>query len=150
MAVITRSDIISGKNNVETFHFDKIGGELRLRPLTDHEMQKIVARIKSEGIGTIKAKPVMKNGTVDKDATMDGINMDFNIENAQMANYQGACLAITMSLDNEENSEEEKFTEDELKQFPAGSVDEIAAKVFEISGVDDPDPERMRKFRKGE
>lgn len=150
MAVLNRNAIISGKDNVETFHFDKLDGELRLRPLNDFELQKVTARMKSEGIGTVNAKPVMKNGTVDKDATMDNIDMEFNVETAQMAAYSASCFAITLSLDNKDNSDEEKFTEDELKEFPAGSVDEIASKVFEISGVDDPNPERMQKFRSGE
>ena len=148
MAIIKRSDIIGGKNHIEVCEFEKLGGELRLRPLTDNEMQKVTARLKSEGIGETNVKPVInKDGSVNKEATMQGIDVKFNVENAQMAAYNASKLAIVISLDNEENSEEEKFTEEELGEFPAGSVDEIAAKVFELSGVDDPNPERMKKFR---
>lgn len=150
MAIITRSDIIGGKKKVESYNFPKIGGELRLRPLTDNEMQKVTARMKSEGIGETEVKPVIKNGKVDKEATMSGVDMKFNVETAQMAAYSASRLAITISLDNDENTDEEKFTEEELGEFPAGSVDEIASKVFEISGVKDIDPERMNRFRPGE
>ena len=151
MAIIKRSDIIGGKSKVEVFESEKLGGELRLRPLTDNEMQKVTARLKSEGIGETNVKPVLnKDGSVNKEATMQGIDVKFNVENAQMAAYNASKLAIVISLDNEENSEEERFTEEELGEFPAGSVDEIAAKVFELSGVDDPNPERMKKFRRRE
>jgi hypothetical protein len=150
MNVLKRSAIIGGKKEVGTYEFERAGGALRLRPLTDIEMQKVTARMKSEGIGETKINPIMKNGVVDKEATMNNVDVKFNVETAQMAAYSASRLAIVISLDNEENTEEEKFTEEELGKFPAGSVDEIASKVFEISGVKDIDPERMKQFRPGE
>jgi hypothetical protein len=145
-AILTRADIINGKKNIQTFKFKELNGELKLRPLTDGELSRVIARMNSGGFGSLNAKPVInKDGGLDKDATMKNLEIDIGVEEAAQAKYNASCLAVAISLDHDEY--EDKFTEDDIKQFPAGSVDAVASKVFEISGVADPDPERVQRFR---
>lgn len=147
MAVLTRNDILNGKKNIQTIKIKELGGELKLRPLTDGELQRVLRTMSLGNFGSIDAKPVLKNGELDKEATMNNLKINIDVEESEKNKYEAACLAIRISLDHDEY--EDKFTEEDIKQFPAGSVDSISSKVFEISGVNDPDPERMKRFRTG-
>ena len=55
--------------------------------------------------------------------------------------YEADVKAVYFSMKHEENKDE--WTEQEIKDFfPAGAVEETALKVYEISGVTDPDKQR--------
>lgn len=147
MAVLTRADIINGKQNIQTIKFEELGGSLKLRPLTDGELQRITVNMNMGGLKNMKAQPVMKNGKMDKEATMATLLEEVDLTAAAEHKYEASCEAIAISLDHDEYPD--KFTIEDVKAFPAGSVDVVASKVFEISGVDDPDNDRMTRFRGG-
>lgn len=147
MAVLTRADIINGKQNIQTIKFEELGGSLKLRPLTDGELQRITVNMNMGGLKNMKAQPVMKNGKMDKEATMATLLEEVDLTAAAEHKYEASCEAIAISLDHDEYPD--KFTIEDIKAFPAGSVDVVASKVFEISGVDDPDNDRMTRFRGG-
>jgi hypothetical protein len=139
---LTKSDIINGKNNITEVEFEELGGTIRLSPLTDGEINRINATIKGGGLGKIKANPVMKDGIVDKDATMKKLNMEIDIEQQENIKYHADCMAVAFSLNNNENKD--TYTPEDVKKFPAGSVTKIALKVYEISGIDDPNTTRNK------
>jgi hypothetical protein len=147
MAVLTRADIINGKQNIQTIEFKELDGSLKLRPLTDGELQRVVTDMNMGGLKKMKAQPVMKNGKMDKEATMATLLEEVDLTAAAEQKYEASCLAISLSLDHDEYPD--KFTIEDVKAFPAGSVNPVASKVFEISGVDDPDNDRMTRFRGG-
>lgn len=147
MAVLTRADIINGKQNIQTITFEELGGSLKLRPLTDGELQRITVNMNMGGLKNMKAQPVMKNGKMDKEATMATLLEEVDLTAAAEHKYEASCEAIAISLDHDEYPD--KFTVEDVKAFPAGSVDVVASKVFELSGVDDPDNDRMTRFRGG-
>ena len=74
--------------------------------------------------------------------------IDYEIDPSLSAQkrYEADILAIKLSLKND-------FTEEGIKQWPVGSIKEVALKVYELSGVDDPNNtrrEEMEKFRPDE
>lgn len=151
MAIITKNDIINGKNDIQEIEFKTLKGSLRLRPLTDGEFHKVSAIIQRGGVGKLKTKPVMKNGVVDKEATMKALDFDLDIGEADKAKYESDCKAILYSLDHKENKDDDWKIED-IKSFPVGAVSEVVVAVYKISGVDDPNKTRgaVEEFRNGE
>lgn len=146
MAVLTRADIINGKKNIQTIHFDEVGGKLKLRPLTDCELQRVIQTMNMGALKNLKAKPIMKGKELDREATLNTLIEDVDLTEAGKYKYRASLQAIKFSLDHDDY--EDKFTEEDIGSFPPGSVDVVASKVFEISGVDDPDNERVKRFRK--
>jgi hypothetical protein len=150
MAILTKNEIINGKKVIKEFNFKTLGGSLKLRPLTDGDYHKVHAIVQGGGIGSINTKPVMKNGEMDKDATLSSLDFDIDIMEADNAKFKADCQAIVYSLTHDES--EDVWTVEDVGKFPAGSVNEIAMKVYEISGVADPNTTRknVEDFRNKE
>ena len=55
MEKLTKADILKGVNNVKTQYFDKLGGEVEVRPLTEGEWAEIEA-LRGSG-AKIKGRP---------------------------------------------------------------------------------------------
>ena len=150
MAIITKADIINGKHNIQTVRIKKLGGELKLRPLTDGEFHKINALMTSGGVQKMEGKITPEEARKKKRDMRrkkkdqpDKNEMSYEIDpmDAAEKKYSADVMAIYYSLQHEECRED--WTEDEIKQFwPAGSVEETALKVYEISGVEDPNRQR--------
>lgn len=148
MAVLTKADIINGKNNIQPVEFPELKGELLLRPLTDGEYHRVIKLIAGEGIGNVDITPTIKDGEMDKEATMESVKLDLDIGKIEQNSFKANCLAVSLSLTHGEN--DEKYTQKDIEQFPAGSVEKIAEKVYEITGVTNPKNMQsdMKNFRK--
>jgi hypothetical protein len=118
--------------------------------LTDGEYHKVNAIVQGGGIGSINTKPVMKDGEMDKEATLSSLDFDIDIIEADNAKFKADCQAIVFSLSHLES--EDVWTVEDVEKFPAGSVNEISLKVYELSGVADPNNTRknVESFRDGE
>lgn len=147
MVLLSKSDIINGKNNIQTVEFPELNGELLLRPLTDGEYHRVIKAITGKGIGNFGITPTIKDGEIDKDATMETVKLDLDVGVLEENSFKANCLAVSLSLTHDEN--DEKYTQKEVEQFPAGIVEKIAAKVYEITGVNDPKnmQAQMKSFR---
>jgi hypothetical protein len=147
MAILTKNDIINGKNNIQEVEFPELGGSLKIRPLTDGEYHRVVMMIAENGIGNIDLKPTIKDGDIDKEATLDTVKLDLDVGKIEDNSFKANCLAISLSLTHLEN--EETYSPEDVKSFPAGSVEKIALKVYELSGVNDPKKmkQNMASFR---
>lgn len=138
--ILTKSDIINGKNNIQEIKIPKLKGSLKLRPLTDGEYQKINNLMKNGGIGNIKTqiKPDTTNKT--RETLQNLLYIEINPEKAEKARYNADVKAVYYALQHHETSE--KWTENDIKSFPPGTVEIIAQKVYEISGIQDPNTTR--------
>lgn len=157
MPLINKADIIEGKNNIQKFDFKTLKGALKLRPLTDGESHKVNALMKNGGLmplrGQVEAKPKNKRRSKDNEDEERKTNIDYEIDPmvAEEARYEADVKAIYFSMQHPETKEGETWTEDEIMEhWPAGSVDEVAKKVYEISGLEDPNETRnkVEDFRK--
>ena len=146
--MITKSDIINGKHNIQEVTIEKLtgigDGKLKLRPLTDGEFHQINALMRNGGVKTMKGKLTPEEARKQKRKLSTGKSeVGFEIDPIESAEkkYEADVKAVYFSMKHEENKDE--WTEQEIKDFfPAGAVEETALKVYEISGVTDPDKQR--------
>jgi hypothetical protein len=145
--ILTKSDIINGKNNIQEIKFPQLNGSLKLRPLTDGEYQKITNLMKNGGLGKIKTTINTQNTDKTKETIANMLDLEIDPLLAEKQRYKADITAIHYSLDHKENKE--IWTLNEIKQFPAGTIDIIARKVYEISGIADPNTTRqeIKTFR---
>lgn len=147
--VLTRSAIINGKKHYEKVEFKKLkdaygDGELKLGHLTDGDLSEIENLMQNGGINPISMSINPDPKDRNKQAIMAKQKMDILVDpiESEKARYDADVLAVCRSLNNAD--ENEGWTEDDIKRWPAGSVREVALKIYEISGVDDPDLTRRK------
>ena len=122
MAVLKKTDILSGIDDPRKVLIESLGGEIYLRPLSSNEMNKVVD-IEAEGYGTFDAKA--KGRDADAAAKMNLVKMN---KATAKAKYE----AINISINNDKN---EEWTMEEIQQLHSDQVDELYEKIMEISGA---------------
>lgn len=142
---LTKADILMGKDNVSYEHFDELGGEIGLRPLTDGQYSRVEA-VRARGT-SLKGVPVIgKDGNPDLEKTQLGLEID--MEAMSVAEFEADALAVHLSLADDD------WTLEEVRGFtPPGIVSKMAKRVYEISGVGrsalgEGLAEQARSFRK--
>ena len=122
MAVLKKTDILSGIDDPRKVLIESLGGEIYLRPLSSNEMNRVVD-IEAEGYGTFDAKA--KGRDADAAAKMNLVKMN---KATAKAKYE----AINISINNDKN---EEWTMEEIQQLHSDQVDELYEKIMEISGA---------------
>lgn len=145
MAKLTKADILKGVNNVRTQYFDKLGGEIDVRPLTEGEWAEIEA-LRSSG-AKIKGKPTFdKNGNLDIKSMQQNLQVEIDSKEIQLMEFEAKAKAVAWGLST---SPDNQWTVEEVKQLrPVGVIDDIAEFIFKISGVTEESVEEARNFRK--
>jgi len=150
MAIITKSDIKNGINATQTFTFDKLGGELKIRQLRDGERHEIETLMSNGGLkqlkGTVEAGKRANKG----DNQKNDIGYEIDPMKSADSRYDADVKAVYFALKHAENPD--RWTESDIKEWPAGAVEEVALKVYEISGMEDPNETRkeVEYFREDE
>lgn len=143
MAKLTKADILKGATQVHSHYFEKLGGEIDVRPLTEGEWAEIEAmRVK----GTkIKGQPKFdKNGNFDVKALQQSMAVEIDAEEIQLLEYEARAKAVAYGL----SVGEDKWTVEEVKQLrPIGVIEEIAQFIYEISGLSQEANEFAHSFR---
>jgi hypothetical protein len=144
MAKLTKADILKGVNNVKTQYFDKLGGEVDVRPLTEGEWAEIEA-LRSNG-AKIKGRPIFnKSGNLDIKSMQQNLQVEIDFEGIQLMEFEAKAKAVAWGLST---SPDTQWTVEEVKQLrPVGVVDDIAEFIFKISGVTEEGAEEARNFR---
>ncbi len=144
MAKLTKADILKGVNNVKTQYFDKLGGEVEVRPLTEGEWAEIEA-LRSSG-AKIKGKPTFdKSGNLDIKTMQQNLQVEIDSKEIQLMDFEAKAKAVAWGLST---SSDNQWTVEEVKQLrPVGVVDDIAEFIFKISGVTEEGVEEARNFR---
>lgn len=122
MAVLKKTDILSGIDDPRKILIESLGGEIYLRPLSSNEMNKVVD-IEAEGYGSFDARA--KGRDADAAAKMNLVKMN---KATAKAKYE----AIHISINNDKN---EEWTLEEIHQLRSDQVDELYDKIMEISGA---------------
>ncbi len=144
MAKLTKADILKGASQVKTQYFEKLGGELDVRPLTEGEWAEIES-IRGSGV-KIKGSPKFdRNGNFDIQSMKKDIQMVIDPKEMQMLEFEAKAKAVAWGLST---SSDNQWTVEEVKQLrPVGVVDDIAEFIFKISGVTEEGAEEARNFR---
>lgn len=145
MAKLTKADILKGVNNVKTQYFDKLGGEVELRPLTEGEWAEIEA-LRSSG-AKIKGRSTFdKSGNLDIKSMQQNLQVEIDSKEIQLMEFEAKAKAVAWGLST---SPDNQWTVEEVKQLrPVGVLDDIAEFIFKISGVTEEGVEEARNFRK--
>jgi len=133
MAILTKADILNGIKNPKKIEIEALNGELWLRPLSSAEVNE-VTNIEAEGYGTFNAKQSRKETLADAKMSLPAM---------QKATAKAKYTAIEKSLDNPKNTD--KFTYEDLKEFPINAIDEIYDHVMDLSGANTTETD-VKKF----
>lgn len=79
--VLSKADLLNGKDSIKEFEFPELGGSISLRPLTDGEFQEVQA-VKVSG-GKLEGAPIVKNGGIDPVATQKAIRVQMDLGETQ-------------------------------------------------------------------
>lgn len=145
MAKLTKADILKGVNSIRTQYFDKLGGEIDVRPLTEGEWAEIEA-LRSSG-AKIKGKPTFdRSGNLDIKSMRQNLQVEIDTKELQLMEFEAKAKAVAWGLST---SPDNQWTVEEVKQLrPVGVIDDIAEFIFKISGVTEESVEEVRNFRK--
>lgn len=143
MSRLTKADILKGSSQVKTKYFDKLGGEVSVRPLTEGEWSEIEA-MRGSGAKITGSPKFDKNGNFDIRSMQRDLQVEINSKDIQVLEFEAKAKAVAWGL----SVNGEEWTPDEVRQLrPVGIVGEIAEFIFEISGVTNEASEGARSFR---
>lgn len=151
MVVLTRADIINGKQKTKEFESKIINKTVLIRALTDGEYSQIdtikkdVGKIKTD-IQLDKVKKMDIDEMVDE-ATAKTMTVEVDPKRQSDQNFRADCLTAAYGL-----SVDEKWKADDLKGAPAGFAAEVAKEVLKLSKLNEPESikEDVESFREGE
>jgi len=126
----TKADLLNGAEAVRDQFIKALGGEVKLRPLTDGEYSEV----KVELAKSIEMDLDIKNKTARPRLDLGAFGR---------CEYQSNCIAAAYGL----SCNKVTWTPEEVKNLKAGAVDEIASIVLAISGVTLDTKEMLESFR---
>lgn len=120
MRILTKEDILKGKEKRVTIHIPEYDADVVIRPLTDGELTEILA-----SVGGLRLK---EDGTVD----VTSLDVSKHIQILRLAASKGLV--------------EPKLTVEEVSMMKFGVPEYIGMKVLEISGLVPPE-EALKKSK---
>lgn len=138
MAILTKSAILKGKNNIEAHHIKSLDGEIYLRPLTQGEWTEI-EKIEAKALGSFKtSEKSRKKGRRQLPSSLESSG-EINAEKQTAAAAKAKIETIRLSINNEKNPDE--WTTEEINDLTKKQVTELFEKVREISDIDNDEIE---------
>jgi hypothetical protein len=119
--LLTKADILQGKNQRKTVFLEQYDKDVIVRPLTDGELSVVF-----DMIGTV---PVNEMGIPD----LNRINISTNLKALRLVCAMGLV--------------EPKLTENEISEMAFGVPEYLAKVVLEYSGLTDGASRQIEKFR---
>lgn len=120
--LLTKADILEGKEKREKVYIKKLGGSLEIRPLTEVEWARVQA-MNTRGSSMTATVEVGKGKPKDFDYVMD-------LEKSFAATSEAERLTVSFGVANITLT-----PEDVGKLRPAGIAEEIANHILRITGV---------------
>jgi len=150
MVILTKSDIINGKEERKEIYIPLLKKEISLRPLTDGEYNRFIAMSKDLGPVQADINESMEKVDINKAAESAekkrSMSMNMDLKKQEEARFRAECTVAAFGLSNDN----EKWMPRDLENMrPIGVVRQIADAVIKISGVDDPEKleEDVKEFR---
>ncbi len=143
---LTKAELLLGKDNTKTVPIEALGGDVKIRPLTDGEFQEIQSLFVDAvqmNIGLTKADFDGKT-KLDKDDLAEKLETTVDVAQFASADHRSNVLATMYGLSV---SETETWDEKEVNSLPPGSAEQIAAKVYDFSGAHPEQEVLLRRFR---
>lgn len=139
--LLTKDMILKGRDRIVNIFIQELGGEVRIRPLTEEAW----AEIQSVGFGKsemVSSATFDKDGNIDRKETAKNVKMKFSMEQLSKGNFMQNVIALKYGL-------VEEWTEEEIKSIsPPGIIIKIAEEIYKISKISKADLEEINFFRK--
>ena len=134
--VLSKSDILIGANSYKEITIESAEDSICVRPLTVGEIHTI-SEMKNKALGDYTAN----QQTSSKRSVAGKLNAQakMNMEKITIAENKANIKTVYWGLDNESNPE--KFTEEEISRMDPNVFDEILDHVKKISHMEDEDLE---------
>jgi hypothetical protein len=134
IVVLSKADILKGKDRRVEFFVEELGGAMVLSPLTCVQWAEVQA-MQAEGLSIVGDAKDIARGDSSK------MQMSLNTQQLTRAEFNSKAFAVKCSLGDD-------WTIDEVKSItPAGLIEKIAQKVYEISGVGGGQAAVLESFR---
>lgn len=133
--VITKSDILEGKNKYKKEYIEAFEDEVWLRKLTDPEVTELQSIMASAGGSKMEMAVSNLENVDNKDKEDIEIrDMEVDTSKAIQKSREARYTAIAYSLSNEKSGDE--WTPEEVKDgLEPAAINELAEKIAEFSGV---------------
>jgi len=134
--VLTKDELLNGKNNIIEFQPTGLDDSLYLRPLTIGEVNTL-EEWKNKALGTYVANETAQHSSKKRVKGELKAQAKLNMEKTTIADNKASVQAVVWSIDNPKN--DFTLTEEEVKQLNPIVFEEILSKIKEISHWDIPD-----------
>ena len=131
--VLSKSELLNGKNTIIEFQPKSLDDHICLRPLTVGEVNSL-EEMKSKALGNYVANETAKHSSRKRVKGELKAQATLNMEKTTIADNKTNILAVMWSIDNEGN--DFTLTEEEVKKLNSVVFQEILQKVKEISNWD--------------
>lgn len=133
---LTKAQVLDGRNIPTLVFFEELEGELELFPLTDGQWAQI-ENMQMRGID-VNGIDFSEGG---ENALAKMPNIEFSVADVSRNSYEADVFAVVASL----SGGEEKWSADDVRGMrPAGIVERIAEKVYELSNVEKETTEELQ------
>lgn len=122
--LLTKADILEGKEKREKVYIEKLGGSLEIRPLTEIEWSRVQA-INTRGTTLTTKVEASKDKVKAKD-----FDIVLDLSKSSEATSEAERLIVSYGVSNINLT-----PEDVDKLSPAGTAEEIANHILRITGV---------------
>lgn len=142
--VLTKSQILLGKDNVETVELESCNNEkIYLRPLTVAEVNEL-EELEASAMGIFETTETNNRRQRSQAQTKGKINL----AKTTKASSEMKAQAVSLSLNNPKNNDD--WTVEDVKEMPRKVFNEIYEHVQEISGMKNIDMDDIDDFHKDE
>lgn len=135
--MISKEDVLKGKDDAELIEVKSLGGEIPFRPLTKLELNSI-EKIEAKAYGKFETnEKAHKNGQRQQKQIKSEVNTKgiVSLEKMSTAEFEGKTRAIFLSINND-YPESDSWSEKDIQGLKGPVFDEMFEIVQKISGID--------------
>jgi hypothetical protein len=118
--LLTKADILEGKEKREKVYIDSLGGNVEIKPLTEAEWSRAQA---------IDQRGTTMNPKVDSNGKITDMNMVIDLEKSTEASSEADRYIVSCGVSNI------NLTIDDCKRLKPGAVKELVRNILKITGV---------------
>lgn len=122
--LLTKADILEGKDKREKVFIKKLNGYVEIRPLTELEWTKVQA-VNSRGM-VMTTKVDLEKGKKDLPKTF---NLNFDMEKSSEASSEAIIMVVSYGVTSMD------LTVEDVGKFKAGVAKDISDQILKLTGV---------------
>lgn len=134
--VLTKSEILNGKKDIQEVKIESLGDTIQLRPLTQQELFKR-EEISSKAMGKFKTNEKANRSRRAQGGTQMESTGEIDIYQTTLADQKARVYMVQQSL----SIADDKWSENDVKSLSGAVFDEIYENVLEINHLNEDERE---------